>query len=76
VSPCLPAVEARELVRIARHLGFELRRQKGSHAIFVRPEDGSRVVIPVHTGKVIKPKTLAGIVHDMGLTIDELRELL
>ena len=76
MSPRLPAIEARELARIARRLGFELRRQKGSHAVFVRSEDGSRVVIPMHTGKSIKPKTLAAIVHDMGLTIDELRELL
>lgn len=76
MSPRLPAVEARELIRIARRIGFELRRQKGSHAVFIRQEDGSRVVIPIHTGKAIKPKTLAAIIHDMGLTIDELRKLL
>ncbi len=34
------------------------------------------MVIPMHTGKAIKPKTLAAIIHDMGLTIAELRELL
>ncbi|RMF77387.1 MAG: addiction module toxin, HicA family [Nitrospirae bacterium] len=76
MSPRAPAIESKDLARVARRLGFELRRQKGSHAVFVRAEDGARIVIPMHRGKVIKPKTLAGIVHDMGLTMEEFRELL
>jgi predicted RNA binding protein YcfA (HicA-like mRNA interferase family) len=76
VSPRLPVVEAQDLARIARKLGFELDRQKGSHAVFRRNEDRSRVVIPMHSGRVIRPKTLAGILEDMGITVDQLRELL
>ncbi|HEX9592533.1 MAG TPA: type II toxin-antitoxin system HicA family toxin [bacterium] len=45
---------------MAKRLGFELRRQKGSHAIYLRAADKRRVVIPVHAGKMIKPKSLAG----------------
>jgi predicted RNA binding protein YcfA (HicA-like mRNA interferase family) len=33
-------------------------------------------VIPDHAGKTIKPKTLAAILDDMGISADELRELL
>jgi predicted RNA binding protein YcfA (HicA-like mRNA interferase family) len=33
LSPRLPAVEANDLVRVARKLGFILDRQKGSHAV-------------------------------------------
>ena len=72
----LPRVTGRELARAAERAGFRLRRQKGSHALFYRQTDKARLVIPMHAGKSIKPKTLAGIVEDMGLTADEFRELL
>jgi predicted RNA binding protein YcfA (HicA-like mRNA interferase family) len=76
VSPGLPAVTAKELIRVATRPGFELDRQKGSHAVYRRASDGPRGVIPVHTGKTIKPKTLTGILEDLGLTVEGLRELL
>ena len=72
----LPVVEAKDLARVARKLGFELDRQKGSHAVFLRASDRSRIVIPMHSGRAIRPKTLAGILEDMGVTADQLRDLL
>jgi predicted RNA binding protein YcfA (HicA-like mRNA interferase family) len=48
-----------------------LDRQKGSHAVYYRAADKRRVVIPMHGSKDLKPGTLRGIIHDMGLTIDE-----
>ena len=71
----LPAVSARQVVRVAERLGFVLDRQRGSHAMYYRERDRARVVIPVHAGKTIKPKTLAGIVDDMGISVDEFRKL-
>jgi len=76
VSPRLPVVEAKDLARVVRKLGFELDRQRGSHAIFRRDVDRARVVIPMHRGRPIRPKTLAGILEDLGVTVDQLRELL
>jgi predicted RNA binding protein YcfA (HicA-like mRNA interferase family) len=76
VSPRLPVVEARDLVRVARKLGFELDRQKGSHAVFRRTTDNARIVIPLHAGRSIRPKTLIGILEDMEITVDQLRDLL
>ena len=75
MSAKLPAVTAREVVRVAERLGFVLHRQKGSHAVYYRAQDKARVVIPMHVGKNIKPKTLAGIIEDMGLTRGEFRKL-
>ena len=72
----LPAVTAREVVRVAERLDFVQQRQKGSHAIYYRESDGARVVIPLHVGKTIKPKTLLGIIHDMGVTKEQFREML
>jgi len=36
LTPKLPAITAKELVRVAEQLGFTFRRQSGSHAIYVR----------------------------------------
>jgi predicted RNA binding protein YcfA (HicA-like mRNA interferase family) len=69
--PKVPSIRARELVRVAESIGFVLDRQKGSHAVYYRAADKRRVVIPMHGSKDLKPGTLRGIIHDMGLTIDE-----
>jgi predicted RNA binding protein YcfA (HicA-like mRNA interferase family) len=76
VSPRLPVVDAKDLARVARKLGFVLDRQKGSHAVFLRENDRARIVIPMHSGTAIRPKTLLGILEDMGITVDEPRDLL
>jgi predicted RNA binding protein YcfA (HicA-like mRNA interferase family) len=76
VSPRLPVVEAKDLARVARKLGFELDRQKGSHAVFRRATDRARAVIPMHAGRALRLKTLLGILDDLGITAEELRELL
>ena len=76
MTPKLPVVRAREVIRVAQRLGFVLDRQKGSHAVYRRASDGARVVIPVHAGKNLKPKTLAGIIEDLGLTVEQFRDML
>lgn len=72
----LPVVTAKEVIRVAERLGFVFDRQRGSHAVYYRPQDKRRIVIPVHSGREIRPKTLAGIIADMGLTVEEFRKLL
>lgn len=76
MSPKLPAVTARELARVAERLGFRLRHQVGSHAVYSRQEDGARVTIPMHAGKTIKPGTLRSIIADLRISPEEFRDLL
>jgi predicted RNA binding protein YcfA (HicA-like mRNA interferase family) len=61
---------------VARKLGYVKDRQKGSHAVYFRQSDNARVIIPIHKGKSIKPKTLAGIIADLGLTPLEFEHML
>ena len=75
MTPKLPAVTAKELVRVAERLGFVFRRQRGSHAVYVRASDQARLVIPMHTGE-LKRKTLRAIIQDLKITVEEFRELL
>lgn len=76
MTPHIPAVTAEQVARVARLMGFRLHRQKGSHAVYYREKDKSRLVIPMHTGKTMKPKTLQGMLSDMGVSVDEFRKLL
>ena len=76
MSPKLPAVTAREAAQVAQKLGFVFRRQKGSHAVYYRAGDQARVVIPMHGRRELKPRTLLGIIADMGITASEFSRLL
>jgi predicted RNA binding protein YcfA (HicA-like mRNA interferase family) len=76
MTPFLPQVKAKDVIRVAEKLGFKLDRQSGSHAVLYRESDKRRVVVPVHKGKDIKPKTLHGIIKDMGIEPGEFKKLL
>lgn len=69
----LPAdISGKDLVKVAVELGFEIRRQKGSHLI-LRKED-KLLVIPLH--KSMKKGTLLQILKVMGISKEELMKLL
>jgi predicted RNA binding protein YcfA (HicA-like mRNA interferase family) len=72
----VPAVTGKDVARVAQRLGFEFRRQTGSHAIYVRSTDHARVVIPMHSGVAIKRKTLRAIIDDLKLSVEEFANLL
>jgi len=74
VTPKLPTATAKDLVRVAERLGFVFRRQRGSHAIYVRQSDQARVVIPMHRGE-LKRKTLRAIIHDLKISVEEFENL-
>ncbi len=76
MSTRLPRIKAKDLIKVAQKLGFEFDRQSGSHAVYYRKSDHRRIVVPIHPGKIIKPKTLLGIIKDLGLEPDEFRDLL
>jgi len=76
VSKRLPQVKAKDVLRVAKKIGFEPDRQSGSHAIYYRNQDKRRIVVPIHPGKNIKRKTLYGIIKDMGIEMEEFIELL
>ena len=54
--------------------GFEFRRQKGSHMILRRASPYGRVVVPDH--RTIRPGTLGQILHEAGITVKQLNDLL
>ena len=65
--PKLPRVSGAEAVRILERLGFAVVRQRGSHIVMRRGAAGC--VVPNH--REIKLGTLAGVLRQAGVSIDE-----
>ncbi len=76
MSPKLPRVGCRQLVRALKRAGFEELRQRGSHLHLRRASDGKRVTVPVHQGRTVPVGTLRAILRDADIGVEEFRELL
>ncbi len=64
----------RELARRLRKQGCEFLRQAGGgHEIWWRPGTDMRTVIPCPPSREIPPGILHMILHDLGLTLEDLR---
>ena len=67
-------LSGQELRRALERIGFVYQRQKGSHMIPRRDDPHSRVVVPDH--RRVRPGTLRQILHEAGITVERLKELL
>ena len=69
--PKLPLLTAIEFAKILKKLGFEFKRQEGSHMFFEHP-DGRTTVVPNHPGEEIDRGLLNKIVkHDLKISREE-----
>ena len=75
MSEKLPRVTAEKVIKVIEKKGFSLTRQSGSHKIY-KNEEGVRITIPFHSGKIIHPKILKSILKDCEITIEEFKELM
>ncbi len=76
MSPRQPRITAAQLLRALRRDGWEQHHQTGSHLYLKHETKPGMVTVPRHAGVIIKPKTLASILDQAGLSNDQLRELL
>jgi predicted RNA binding protein YcfA (HicA-like mRNA interferase family) len=76
MSPRLPAVRPREVIRALERAGFFLHHSTGSHRFFKHTDRPGRIVtVPVHPGD-LKRGVLASILKQAGLTPEEFLGLL
>jgi len=75
MSEKLPRVIANEMIKIVEKLGFHLSRQSGSHKIF-KNNEGKRVTIAYHSGKILHPKIIKSILVDVGISVDEFKKII
>ena len=73
LMPRAPRITSRQLLRVLRALDWTPVAQRGSHVHLTHPDRPGRVTVPVHAGETLKPKTLAAILDQAGLTLDDLR---
>ena len=72
----LPLMNAKEFSKILKKLGFEFKRQQGSH-MFFEHSDGRTTVIPNHPGEEIDRGLLNKIIkHDLQISREEFMRLI
>ncbi len=67
----LPALPAKDIIRILERHGFVQVRQSGSPAIF-RRLDGHGTTVPIHDQRPLGGSLLRQIMRDASLSVDDL----
>jgi predicted RNA binding protein YcfA (HicA-like mRNA interferase family) len=62
-------MNAKQVERIIKKEGWELKTQKGSHQQFVHAQKKGKVTIPIHGKKEINLKTLKSIFKQAGINL-------
>jgi len=71
----LPVIDAQELLRFLKALGFVVIRTKGSH-VRLRSEDGRVTTVPIHANKEVPKGLLRKIIReDLEITLEEFQEM-
>jgi predicted RNA binding protein YcfA (HicA-like mRNA interferase family) len=71
----LPVLTGEQVVKALGKAGFQVIRQKGSHA-YLKHADGRATVVPFHKGETIGAGLLRKILRDVELSKDEIIILL
>lgn len=71
----LPVLRPADVIRALERAGWEVQRQRGSHVSLKKQGVAFVVTVPLHR-RDIPRGTLAAILKDAGLTLDEFRDLL
>ncbi|OGY17361.1 MAG: hypothetical protein A2784_02460 [Candidatus Chisholmbacteria bacterium RIFCSPHIGHO2_01_FULL_48_12] len=68
----LPSLKPRQILKILKKKGFKEVKQVGSHMHLYHPISRLRTSVPMHN-KDLKRKTLASILRQANLRVEELR---
>ncbi len=71
MSPKLPRLTSKQLIKILRRNGWEQARTTGSHVIMVHPATQRILSIPHHK-RVMSIGTMSRLLKDAGIERDEL----
>ena len=73
--PKITPINPNDLIKILQKSGFKIIRQKGSHIIMIDNRK-TRIVIPVHPRKDVKPGLIRAIIKEAGLSREDFFKLL
>jgi predicted RNA binding protein YcfA (HicA-like mRNA interferase family) len=66
----LPLITVKNFEKLLFELGFEFKRQKGSH-VFYRHQDGRYTTLPHHGNQVISRSLIRQILREIELSPEE-----
>jgi predicted RNA binding protein YcfA (HicA-like mRNA interferase family) len=72
----LPVLSGREVIKVLKKVGFEEKRQKGSHIILAKETEHGKKAVVVPNHKEIDKGTLLEIIRQAGLQREEFLKLL
>lgn len=72
----LPRVSGLEVIKALSRNGFNVARQKGSHIILVKEQNGKKHAVVVPNHKEIDKGTLLEIIRQSGLTKEQFINLI
>ena len=75
MSTHLPITNSKNFEKLLLQLGFEIKRQKGSH-VFYRHPDGRYTTLPHHKGRDLSKPLIRQILREIQLTPEEYASLL
>lgn len=70
----LAIISAEDMERILFRLGFDRKRQVGSHVMYTHP-DGRCTVVPFHKGEDLGRGLIRKILRDIGISPEEYERL-
>jgi predicted RNA binding protein YcfA (HicA-like mRNA interferase family) len=77
LSRKLAGLSGRQIVKALQRGGFDVIRVSGSHHVLRNPSvPNSKVIVPVHGARDLPPGTVASILRQAGLSIEEFASLL
>lgn len=75
MSEKLSRATAIEVERAIMKIGYQPRRQSGSHRIY-KNKEGKRITLPIHPKKITHPKIIKRILIENNLTVEKFKELM
>lgn len=75
MTPRLPAIKPRQVIRFLEQNGFILDHTSGSHYIYYQPASRRRAVVPQHNRDLPKG-TLMSLLREAGFTREQLLDFL
>ena len=72
----LPRITGEKVKKALNKAGFKEVGSRGSHHYLYHEQRDIIVIVAVHTGKTIAPKTLKSILTQTGISVEEFQALL
>jgi predicted RNA binding protein YcfA (HicA-like mRNA interferase family) len=68
----LKSVSGKDFARVLEKKGWQLARVKGSHHVYVKPGNPTRISVPIHGNRPLKTGLLRHFMKLAGITEEEL----